>query len=289
MNGNPVWIAECHGMDSWWISLTLAGMLKNTRVRSNSRHDEHGPRMIGERVALVTGASSGIGFAVSEMLLSEGFIVTAVGRRADKLAAAASKLRSSGGLVLEHAADMSDESAVIEMIRVQSEQFGRIDVLVNNAGIGIAEDPLTASTRHLDLQIAVNLRAMIITYREARDLLLASATAAGGALVVNMASVLARHPEPTLAIYSATKAAVLSYTDTMNMLLAQRGVRSTAVCPGYVDTPMSDWAKDSIPADAMIPVSDVAEMVRALVRLSPMSVVPELPITRAHSSSRSGL
>jgi NAD(P)-dependent dehydrogenase (short-subunit alcohol dehydrogenase family) len=245
--------------------------------------------VVTERVALVTGASSGIGFAVSEMLLSEGFIVTAVGRRADKLAAAASKLRTAGGLVIEHAADISDECAVTEMIRVQRERFGRIDVLVNNAGIGISEDPLTASTRHLDLQMAVNLRSIIITYREAYDLLLAAASAAGGALVVNMASVLARHPEPTLAIYSATKAAVLSYTDSMNMLLGQRGVRSTAVCPGYVDTPMSDWVKDSIPAESMIPVSDVAEIIRALVRLSPASVISEIPITRAQSNSRSGL
>jgi short-subunit dehydrogenase len=83
-----------------------------------------------------------------------------------------------------------------------------------------------------------------------------------------------------LSVYSATKAAVIGYTQAMNRELAGEGVKSVALCPGFVDTPMSDFIKEQITADEMITTEDVAQSVRFLLRLSPNCIVPEIGFER---------
>ena len=100
------------------------------------------------------------------------------------------------------------------------------------------------------------------------------------ALVVNLASIAGKSPQPWLSVYSATKAAVLGYTQAMNKELNGDGIKSVAFCPGFVDTDMTDFAKQSVPAEEMIRPEDIAEALRFLLRLSPWAVVPEVIFQR---------
>ena len=232
------------------------------------------------KAALVTGASSGIGLAIARMLAEEGHGVTMVARRPEKLAQAAAALAGQGLDVAEVAADVRAEAAVAAAVAAHRDRYGRLDVLVNNAGIGVAQGPGELTTKMLDLQLNVNLRAVPLFYRECLPLLRAAAAEHRAALVVNLASIAAQRPEGWLAVYSAAKAGVVAYTEAMNRALAPEGIRSCALCPAFVDTAMTDWVKGDVPAGEMIRPQDVAELVRALLRLSPNCVIPVIPLLR---------
>jgi NAD(P)-dependent dehydrogenase (short-subunit alcohol dehydrogenase family) len=231
------------------------------------------------RAALVTGGSSGIGLAIARMLGREGYGLTVSARRPEKLEEAAESLRE-GGLEVHHVvANMRDEEEIKRMVAEHRDRFGRLDVLVNNAGIGIAGPIEEHETKRLDLQLEVNLRAVYLTTREAIPLL-KEAGRNSGALVVNTASIAGKRPQGFLAAYSATKAAVIALTEATGTELAQDGVRCTAICPGLVDTPMTEWAREDVPPEHMIRPQDVAEVVRCLLRLSPACVIPEVMMVR---------
>ena len=100
------------------------------------------------------------------------------------------------------------------------------------------------------------------------------------ALVVNLASIAGKSPAPWVSVYSATKAAVIGYTRAMNKELSGDGIKSTAFCPGFVDTDMSDWAKDNVPPEEMLRPSDISEALRFLLRVSPACVIPEIVFER---------
>jgi NAD(P)-dependent dehydrogenase (short-subunit alcohol dehydrogenase family) len=160
------------------------------------------------------------------------------------------------------------------------ERFGRLDVLVNNAGVGIGAAAAEHQTKHVDMQLDVNLRAIVLCYRECLDMLRAAGGEHRKALVVNMASFAGKSPQPWLSVYSATKAAVVAYTAAMNKELNADGVKSVAFCPGFVDTDMSEFIKGSIPAEEMLRTTDIAEALRFLLRVSPACVVPEIVFQR---------
>jgi NAD(P)-dependent dehydrogenase (short-subunit alcohol dehydrogenase family) len=236
---------------------------------------------MADKAAIVTGASSGIGYALAEMLLGEGFGVTAAARRPEKLADAVQRLRSVGsGEVEEVPGNMANEEDIQEVVRRHRERFGRLDVLVNNAGIGIGAPVQEIVTKRLDTQLDVNLRAMVIFYRECHDLLVAAAKETRNALVVNLASVAGKSGQGWLSVYAATKFGVVGFTESMNQELGRLGIKSCALCPGFVDTKMTDFVKASVSADEMIRPTDIAEMVRALLKLSPACVVPEIIFLR---------
>jgi short-subunit dehydrogenase len=100
------------------------------------------------------------------------------------------------------------------------------------------------------------------------------------ALVVNTSSISGKSGQPWLSVYSATKAAVVGFTQAMHKELGAEGIKSTALCPAFVDTPMTDFVKDQVPPEEMIQVSDVAETVRVLLKMSPGCVVPEVQFLR---------
>jgi NAD(P)-dependent dehydrogenase (short-subunit alcohol dehydrogenase family) len=130
------------------------------------------------------------------------------------------------------------------------------------------------------MQLQVNLRAMILAYRESLDMLRAAGAEHRNALVVNMSSISGKSPQPWLSVYSATKAAVIAYTRAMNKELNGDGIKSVAFAPGFVDTDMSEFIKSQIPAEEMLRTSDVAEALRFLLRVSPACVVPEIVFQR---------
>jgi NAD(P)-dependent dehydrogenase (short-subunit alcohol dehydrogenase family) len=233
-----------------------------------------------DRAAIVTGASRGIGLALAEALGEEGFGLTITARKAETLEHAAQALTAKGFAVAHFAANVADEEAIRDVVKLHCERYGRLDVLVNCAGVGVGAQASEHETKHIDLQFDVNVRAIIIFYRECLDLLRAAGAEHRNALVVNMSSFAGKSPQPWLSVYSAAKAAVVAYTQAMNKELARDGVKSVAFCPGFVDTDMSDWVKGTVPAEEMLRTSDIAEALRFLLRVSPACVVPEIIFRR---------
>jgi short-subunit dehydrogenase len=233
-----------------------------------------------DRAAIVTGASRGIGYALAQALGEEGFALTITARRPEGLARAASELRAMGFEVEHVPANMADEAAIREVVKSHRDRYGRLDVLVNNAGVGIGAQATEHQTKYVDMQLDVNLRAIILFYRECLEMLTAAGAEHRRALVVNMASMAGKSPQPWLSVYGATKAAVVAYTRSMNKEFGAGGVRSVAFCPGFVDTDMSDFVKETIPAEEMLRTSDIAEALRFLLRVSPMCLVPEIIFER---------
>src|ERR687887_925118 len=119
---------------------------------------------MAERAAIVTGASSGIGLAIARMLGEEGHGLTVAARRPEKLEGAAEELRGAGYEVEHVAGNMGDEDAIRQVVERHRERFGRLDVLVNNAGIGIGAPAHEHKTKHVDLQFDVNIRAVVLFY-----------------------------------------------------------------------------------------------------------------------------
>src|SRR5712691_10434377 len=228
-----------------------------------------------DRAALVTGGSSGIGLAIARMLREEGFALTLASRTAAKVEAAAAEFGARGV-----AADVSREEDCERLVAVHAEAFGRIDVLVNSAGIGIAGGIDRLATKHIDLQLAVNLRGVLLVTRAALPLLRASRR-----LVVNLASIAGTVPVPELPVYGAAKAAVLAFTRSLNAAEEEHGVRATALAPAFVDTPMASWS--GLPAEEMIRPEDCAEIVRMLLRLGPRARLPEIVVERLGDSRSS--
>jgi NAD(P)-dependent dehydrogenase (short-subunit alcohol dehydrogenase family) len=235
---------------------------------------------MAERAAIVTGASRGIGRAIAEVLAQEGFDLTVSARKPETIEAAATELASHGVEVQAVAANLTGEDAVKSVVDAHRERFGRLDFLVNNAGIGIGAAATEHQSKHIDMQLNLNLRSIILFYRECVPMLKEAAAERQSSWVVNLASIAGKSPAPWLSVYSATKAAVIGYTRAMNAELGNDGVRSVAFCPGFVDTDMTDFVKAQVPADEMIRPSDIGEGVRFLLRLSPICVIPDIVFSR---------
>lgn len=226
-----------------------------------------------ERAAIVTGGSSGIGLAIARMLHDEGYHLTLASRRPEKVEAAAKEL---GAVAV--AVDVADEDACARLVTEHRERFGRLDMLVNSAGIGIAGTVESLPAKHLDLTIDVNLRGLFLMTQKAIPMLRESR-----GWIVNLASIAGTIPTPGLSAYGATKAAVISLTRSLNEELDADGIRAVALCPGFVDTPMAEWT--GMPGDQMIQPEDCAEIVRMLLRLSPRARIPQVVIERVGSKN----
>jgi NAD(P)-dependent dehydrogenase (short-subunit alcohol dehydrogenase family) len=237
-----------------------------------------------DRAAIVTGASRGIGLAIARTLADEGHGLTLAARRPESLEAAARELRDSGHEVEAVAGNMAAEEDVQRVVAAHRERFGRLDVLVNCAGVGVGAPVADIQTKRLDLQLDVNLRAIVLFYRECAVLLRAAGAEHGNALAINLASIAGKSGQGWLSVYSATKAAVIGWTQAMNKELNSDGVKSVALCPGFVDTDMTEFIREHVKRDEMIRPADIAESVRFLLRVSPACVVPEIIFQRPGES-----
>ena len=153
-------------------------------------------------------------------------------------------------------------------------------MLVNNAGVGIGAPVAEHETKRVDMQLDLNLRSIILFYRECADLLRAAGAEHQNALVVNTASIAGKSGQAWLSVYSATKFAVVGWTQSMNKELNGEGIKSLALCPGFVETPMTEFIRDQVPAEEMIRTSDIAEAVRFALHVSPACVIPEIIFQR---------
>ena len=232
------------------------------------------------RTAIVTGAYGGIGRAVTEVLLEEGFAVTMVGRDADKLRTAADLLAPAGGAELRWiAGSLADEGFLDEVAASHGESHGSLDLLVNNAGVAGTRAVGELTAEFVDEQFAVNTRAVILLTTKCLPLLRKAVGERGSAQVVNTASNAGKRGEAMLSSYSASKAAVVGFTEALHDELAGEGIKATAICPGLTDTPMADDYREG-GAVEMITPRDVAETVRLTTRLSRACVIPEIVLLR---------
>jgi NAD(P)-dependent dehydrogenase (short-subunit alcohol dehydrogenase family) len=202
------------------------------------------------------------------MLADEGYSLTLAARRLEPLEAAGDDL---GATILQ--ADVTVEEDCARMVETHAGLFGGLDVLVNSAGVGIVGPVADLSTKNWDLQQAVNLRGAFLVTREALPLLRATK-----GYVVNLSSIAGTIPTPGLAGYGAAKAALIALTRSLVREEADNGVRVTALCPAFVDTPMAEWT--GIPGEEMIQPEDCAEILRSLLRLSPHARVPVVVVER---------
>lgn len=235
---------------------------------------------MAERAAVITGASSGIGLAIAHVLGEKGYGLTVSSRRPEKLELAAEGLRSEGFEVQSVPANMTDENDVVGIFAKHREAYGRLDVLVNSAGVGIGAPMDEIQTKYLDMQLGVNLRALIIGTREGLPMLREAGAEHGKALIVNMASIAGKGGQAWLSIYAATKAAVINFTQSTHREVGGAGIQCTALAPGFVDTPMTEFVKGQIPAEEMIRPEDIGEAVRFLLQTSRNCHVPEIVFTR---------
>ncbi|MCU1376274.1 MAG: family NAD(P)-dependent oxidoreductase [Actinomycetia bacterium] len=218
---------------------------------------------MSDRVALVTGAARGIGEAIARGLAAEGTTVAVVDVLADEADAVATSIH---GLAVT--ADLRDAHDVDAAVAEVVARYGRLDVLVNNAGIFRSTPLLEISVEEWDLVFAVNVRSMLLTIQAAAPHL------GPGGRIVNIASMGGQVGEPGQAHYAASKAAVIALTRVAAMELGSSGVTVNCICPGYVATDMgaatrSDeqvaaWSATS-PLGRLGTPDDVAGMVRFLV------------------------
>ncbi len=222
--------------------------------------------------ALITGGSSGIGLALARMLQEEGYDLTLASRTKEKVEAAAAELGAT--------AIVADVSSAEDCARVVEEHVavhGGLDVLVNSAGVGIAGRVEDLQLKHVDRQLAINLRGLALVTQAAIPHLRKTK-----GWIFNLASIAGKERIPILPIYAATKAAVISLTGSLNADLDGDGVRALAICPGFVDTPMAEFS--GLPSDEMIRPEDCAEVARMCLRLSPSARITEIVIERVGSA-----
>jgi NAD(P)-dependent dehydrogenase (short-subunit alcohol dehydrogenase family) len=236
--------------------------------------------MSAERAAIVTGASSGIGLAIARVLASEGYSLTMAARRPEKLEAAVAGLAADGSDVQAVPANLADEAEIQKVVEAHRERYGRLDVLVNNAGVGVGATVAENQTKRVDMMLDINLRSIVLFYRECIGMLREAAAEHKNALVVNTSSISGKRGEGWLAVYSATKHGVVGWTEAMNKEIGAEGIKSTALCPAFVDTPMTDFVKEHVSAEEMIRPEDIAEAVRYLLKVSPACIVPEIMFIR---------
>jgi len=220
------------------------------------------------RSALVTGGSSGIGLAIARVLKEEGFALTLASRTAEKVERAAAELGAAAV-----AADVANAEDCERVVAEHIDRHGGLDVLVNSAGVGIAARLEDAQVKHVDRQLAINLRGLALVTQAAIPHLRASK-----GWIVNLASIAGTGPVPILPIYAATKAAVISLTHSLNEDLDADGVRAIAICPGFVDTPMAEYS--GLAGSEMIQPEDCGEVVRMCLRLSSRARIPQVVIQR---------
>ncbi len=192
--------------------------------------------LLEDKVAIVTGAASGIGKATAVLFGREGAKVMCADLNADGAEATASQIADTGGEAASLKADVSQEDDVKQMIGETVERWGRLDVLYNNAGVGVGNPVTQVSIEEWDRIIDINLRGVFLGTKHAIPEMLKS----GGGSIVNTASDAGLMGTPMLTAYCASKGGVVLFTKATAVEWARMGIRANCVCPGVIRTPILD-------------------------------------------------
>jgi 3-oxoacyl-[acyl-carrier protein] reductase len=233
-----------------------------------------------KKVAIVTGASRGIGRAISVALGAEEATVVLAARAPEALARAASQVAEAGGIAQAVTTELTDEASIKQLVQTVSNRFGRLDILVNNAGITHSAALAETQTEDLDRCWAVNARAPFILCREALPLL----KKAEAGTIVNVSSVVGVKGYPLQSAYTASKHALRGMSISLAEELRDSSVRVHVICPGGVDTEMVSRVRPDIAKADLIGPGEIAELVVYLVTHRGNAVLDEIHLRRAASS-----
>lgn len=199
--------------------------------------------LAGKR-AVITGASRGIGAATARMLAEAGCAVVLTARSAPQVEELAEQLRDSHFSARAIGCDVSDPEQVAELCRQAHNWLGGIDILVNNAGVASSAPLARTTLEEWNRLFAINATGVFLCTQA----FLPGMVAAGWGRVINIASVAGKMGAPYISAYAASKHAVIGFTRCIALEVARRGVTVNAICPGYVDTPMTDASVSNIVA-----------------------------------------
>ena len=232
----------------------------------------HGDVSLEGTVALVTGASSGIGGATASALAAEGARVVLAARRADRLADLAGKIEASGGAALAVPTDARDTEASKALVDETLSAFGRIDILVNSAGVGYWDAVADADIEKWREEIEVNLLGVMATTRHVLPTMLEQ----GSGDIVNVSSLSGRSPGPDEPGYTATKWGLTGFTESIRRDLWKKRIRVTLIEPGEVATEMQ--SKEDIASMRMLEAGDVADAIVYAVTRPPHVCIGDVQI-----------
>lgn len=231
------------------------------------------------KVCVITGGGSGIGLAAARIMAAKGAKIVLVGRTESKLAEACGLIRSSGGSAEPHAGDVADRDAMRTLATAVMERFGKIDVLVNNAGHSSFHRKLLSTTPE-EIQAVMNSNLVGTIY--CSQAVVPHMLEAGEGTIINVASMAGVSPGMLGGmIYSAAKAAVINLTTFCNNEFVNSGLRFSVVIPGEVDTPILDNRPIPPSAEArkgMAGAEEVGEAIAMIAGLPPRTNIPELII-----------
>jgi NAD(P)-dependent dehydrogenase (short-subunit alcohol dehydrogenase family) len=232
-----------------------------------------------EKVALVTGGGRGIGRAIGKALGAAGARVVVTARTQAAIDGVAQEIVDAGGAAAAMAMDLADESSVRPVFAAVRERFGRLDVLVNNAGIGLYGPVKDVPLEDLDRMVGVNLRGTFLCCQEAMRIMAPQKSG----YIINISSVVGFKGYPKQAGYTATKHAVMGLTKSLAVEAQEHGIRTSAILPGGVDTAMVREARPDLDPAILLQPEDVAQAVLYLLSLSDRAAVDEIYIRRRTS------
>ncbi len=232
------------------------------------------------KAALVTGAGRGIGRSIALARARHGAAVALAARTAGQLRAVQAEIEALSGAAACFPADVSQERDVAGMVRGAAERFGRLDIVVNNAGIGLFGPLSEMAAADWDAIMAVNARGPFLVCREAIPYLRQQPRS----FIVNITSVVGLKGYANQAAYSASKHAVMGMTKALAREVQAAGIRVHAVCPGGVDTEMAAQARPDLDRSGLIQPDEVAEAVLFLVTREGNAVIDQIDVRRASST-----
>jgi 3-oxoacyl-[acyl-carrier protein] reductase len=238
------------------------------------------PKRLAGKVAIVTGASRGIGRAISAALAREGANVVLAARSLARLKETAKQVTEAGGQAEIVVTELTEEESIANLVKVTGEKFGRLDILVNNAGVTHSARLEETATADWDRCHQVNARGPFMLCREALPLL----RKAESGYIVNIASVVGVKGYPLQSAYTASKHALRGMTISLAEELKGSNIRVHLLCPGGVDTELVQKVRPDIEKQDLMQPDEIAELVIYLVTHKGNAVMDELRIRRAASS-----
>jgi len=232
------------------------------------------------KVAIVTGASRGIGRAISLALAKEAASVVLAARAIDKMNETAKLVTAAGGKAQIIPTELTDENSIRNLVKATGQRFGRLDILINNAGVTHSAKLEDTSTKDWDRCQQINSRAPFILCREALPLL----KNAERAYIINIASVVGVKAYPLQSAYTASKHALRGMTMALAEEMRGTNIRVHLLCPGGVDTELVTKVRPDIKKQDLMQPEEIAELVLYLLTHKGNAVVDELHIRRAAST-----
>ncbi|WP_046227953.1 SDR family NAD(P)-dependent oxidoreductase [Paenibacillus dauci] len=210
-------------------------------------------------VALITGASSGIGEATAKTLAAQGAAVAIVARRKDRLEQLAAEITASGGKALVIEADITDQKQAEQAVTRTVEEYGRLDTVVNNAGVMLLGPASDAPLEEWERMVSINVNGLLYVSHAALPHLVKSASISDRKVtdLINISSVAGRKTMAGGAVYNLTKFGVAAFTDALRQEVAGQSVRVAAVEPGAVKTELSSHLRDEVREQSMKSFSDI--------------------------------